>query len=751
MHQVRRGFGVVGLLVLTLAAGGTTHAASAAGSQDDETTTVLVLFDASHSMGTWLYTKPMIDIAKEGVTEVLDRLHRDTIVGLRVFAHEIEGDPCTTTALLVPFGAANGSELKAAVSGLEAEGTKTPLAYTLALAREELAPLTGKRRIVLLSDGNDTCQGDPVAEAAQLGEMGVPLDIVGIGAQRRIPQYQDMAAANGLGSYVQARNPQQFSDTMAGLFAPYSDDSGSPARETEDMGNPLLTEMEVDDQEAPAAAGAGGGAGDGAGSPPASPEMPAAPTEEPPDAPEEVQDPAITTVGADLEIILDVSNSMWGQIDGTAKIELAQRALGESLDELAGSAVVTAFRAYGHRVSREDREQGCLDTQLLRQFERGNLGDIRADATSMSPKGQTPIALSLEKAGEDLLSRPGYKHYLLLLSDGIESCDGDPVAVAQSLRDAGIDVVIHTVGFDVDAAAERQLRGVADATLGTYFDAGDYEALAAALREITAEVAEVAAMTEVNRERNPVMGGPTVAEAVPLAPGRYTLTDHLATKEYTHFSVALESGDLLTIATQVTTQVPVDRGEAIHNSHIRAYVFDAKGERIRGVDAIAIGEPGSRDTGRYVATAPVVLVVAIGADFNPVHMDSLFEIGVTRRFDAGSGRDMAADDDFGIGAGTVSGSLGLQDKVDRYRLDGTLAEGTVWSVLTEPSIDDARLQVAIVDGEGRRLARAISRGGSNELEVTLPAGLTAIYVELTDRTVSTPGQLYGYRLTITTR
>jgi hypothetical protein len=273
MQRATRGLAVAFLLTLALAAGGTRHAA-AVGSQDDEATTVLVLFDASHSMGTWLYTKSMINIAKEGVTEVLDRLHRDTIVGLRAFAHEIEGDPCTTTALLVPFGAANGSELKAAVSDLEAEGTKTPLAYTLARAREELAPLTGKRRIVLLSDGNDTCQGDPVAEAAQLGGMGIPLDIVGIGAQRQIPQHQDMAAANGLGSYVQARNPQQFSDTMDGLFAPYSDDSGAPARETEEMGNPLLTEMEVEDQAATAATGAGAGSGAGAGAatpPPKSP------------------------------------------------------------------------------------------------------------------------------------------------------------------------------------------------------------------------------------------------------------------------------------------------------------------------------------------------------------------------------------------------------------------------------------------------------------------------------------------------
>lgn len=764
---------VHGCLMLCLAAS-LVGAGAPAAAQDDGPTTVLVLFDASHSMGTWLYTKPMIEIAKEGVTEVLDRLHRDTIVGLRAFAHDTSANPCEATALLVDFGAANGDSLKAAVADLEAEGTKTPLAYTLARAREELAERTGKRRIVLLSDGNDTCQGDPVAEAAQLGDMDIPLDIVGIGAQRQIPQYQDMAAANGIGSYVQARNPQQFSDTMAGLFEPYSGSGDAPTRATEEMGNPLLTEFEVED-EAPAAAGAAAAGSedqDSAGAGATAPENAAAgageealeesaeqpaeepaetPAEEPDETPDEEADPGVSTVGADLEIILDVSNSMWGQIEGTAKIELAQRALGDSLDELAGSPVVTAFRAYGHRVSREDRERGCLDTELVREFELGNLEGIRGAASGLSPKGQTPIALSLEKAGDDLLARPGYKHYVLLLSDGIESCDGDPVAVAAQLRAAGIDLVIHTVGFDVDAAAEQQLRGIADATLGMYFDAGDYDALSAALREIVAEVVEVAEMTEDNRERNPVMGGPTVAEAVPLAAGRYTLERHLATKEYTHFSIDLQSGDLFTVSTQVTTHVPVEEGEGIHNSHVRAYVFDSEGGEIRGVRAVAIGQPGTRATGRYLATEPITLVVAVGADFNRVHKDSLFEIAVTGRSDASAGRDLTADDDYPLPPGTLSGSLGLQDEVDRYRLDGPLADGTVWHFLTEPSSAEARLQVAIVDGEGRRLARVISRNGPSELEVTLPAGVTEAYLEITDRTVSAAGQLITYRLTVSVR
>jgi len=208
---------IFALLALWLA-GAAAPAAGAPASQHgpEGPATILVVFDSSYSMGHWLYDRAKLDIAKDGVREVLGRLDRDTVVGLRALAHEEGADPCTVTELLVGFGAANSALIEASVEKMAATGPKTPLAFALAAARNDLAGIDGERRIVLISDGNDTCEGDPVAEAAALGDLGVPLDIVGIGAMRRIPQHEQMAAANGLGSYSQARNGNQMNEALSG-------------------------------------------------------------------------------------------------------------------------------------------------------------------------------------------------------------------------------------------------------------------------------------------------------------------------------------------------------------------------------------------------------------------------------------------------------------------------------------------------------------------------------------------------------
>ena len=65
-----------------------------------------------------------------------------------------------------------------------------------------------------------------------------------------------------------------------------------------------------------------------------------------------------------LDVIIDVSNSMWGQIGGRPKIELAREALQGALHDLPPDVAV-GLRAYGHRVSVENRNAGCADTERL--------------------------------------------------------------------------------------------------------------------------------------------------------------------------------------------------------------------------------------------------------------------------------------------------------------------------------------------------------------------------------------------------
>ena len=170
-----------------------------------------------------------------------------------------------------------------------------------------------------------------------------------------------------------------------------------------------------------------------------------------------------------LEVILDVSNSMWGQISGRTKIELARNALSGALEDLP-LTVNVGFRAYGHRVSVDDKEAGCMDTERLLVPAPGNGPTVARLANRLTPRGQTPIARALRETAQDVRAERGAA-VILLISDGVESCGGDPVAVAADLRASGLQVVLHTVGLGVTGQEAAALAALAEAGGGNYFNA----------------------------------------------------------------------------------------------------------------------------------------------------------------------------------------------------------------------------------------------------------------------------------------
>ena len=97
----------------------------------------------------------------------------------------------------------------------------------------------------------------------------------------------------------------------------------------------------------------------------------------------------------------------------------------------------------------------------------------------ITPRGWTPIYGSLLSAKDDFIA--GQDNNVVLVSDGIETCGGDPCAAAKQLRESGIALTIHVVGFDVDNATRTQLQCVANAASGRYYDAKNGQELANAL------------------------------------------------------------------------------------------------------------------------------------------------------------------------------------------------------------------------------------------------------------------------------
>jgi hypothetical protein len=187
---------------------------------------------------------------------------------------------------------------------------------------------------------------------------------------------------------------------------------------------------------------------------------------------------------------------------GERKIDAAKKAV---TDILAGLPVAdaVALRVYGHQS--ETARRDCQDTALLVPFGPADQTRPAAAATlaGVAPRGYTPITHALQRAAEDFKGRPAGPRRIILVSDGKETCPGDPCALAVALARADADLVIHVVGFAVDAAAGAQLQCIAEATGGAYHEAQNAAELAAALAQTTVQPAGPApAARTIARPRN---------------------------------------------------------------------------------------------------------------------------------------------------------------------------------------------------------------------------------------------------------
>lgn len=178
-------------------------------------------------------------------------------------------------------------------------------------------------------------------------------------------------------------------------------------------------------------------------------------------------------------LVLDASGSMWGQIEGQPKIAIAQAVLRDLLGRMPADQAI-GLTAYGHR-----RKGDCGDIETIAQPASGNRGALEQAIGGLRPKGKTPLSAAVVEAARQLRHTEA-RATVILVSDGIETCNADPCAVAAELEASGVDFTAHVVGFDVDdAAATAQLQCVAAETGGTYHDARTAEDLSRALEDVT--------------------------------------------------------------------------------------------------------------------------------------------------------------------------------------------------------------------------------------------------------------------------
>lgn len=180
-------------------------------------------------------------------------------------------------------------------------------------------------------------------------------------------------------------------------------------------------------------------------------------------------------------LILHASGSMWGQLDGRAKIEIARDVVRDLMGRWSPE-VELGLMAYGHR-----QKGDCDDIELLIPPGPGTGPQVLAAVEALQPKGKTPITAAIRQAAEALRSTEE-PATVILVSDGEETCEGDPCAAAAELDAAGVDLTVHVVGFDVAGEAQAQLRCIAEKTGGRFVPASDAASLAEALHAVAEEV-----------------------------------------------------------------------------------------------------------------------------------------------------------------------------------------------------------------------------------------------------------------------
>src|SRR5262249_24595783 len=129
--------------------------------------------------------------------------------------------------------------------------------------------------------------------------------------------------------------------------------------------------------------------------------------------------------------------------------------------------------------------RSCSHSEIIYPFETVDKAKFKAAIKSFSPVGWTPIALSLQQAQADFTRFDGThnSNLIYVVSDGKETCDGDPVTVARGLHESHVQAIVNIIGFDVDADTARQLRATALAGGGQYYEARNAAELQQVFRE----------------------------------------------------------------------------------------------------------------------------------------------------------------------------------------------------------------------------------------------------------------------------
>lgn len=495
---------------------------------------------------------------------------------------------------------------------------------------------------------------------------------------------------------------------------------------------------------------------------------------------------AMPTMAAERAVIvLDGSGSMWAQIDGKARITIARETLSSVLADLPDDLEL-GFMTYGHR------EKGnCGDIEMLVEPAVGTGAAIIAAADGINPKGMTPISDAVRLAAEDLRFTEE-KATVILITDGLETCEVDPCKLATELEGQGIDFTTHVLGFGLSDEEGQQVACLAENTGGQYLSAADGAGLVDALTKTVAQVvqAEPAPEPAPVPEPTPVLdhnfaptaslseGGPDIEDGGPLnltwqwykvnADG--TKGEWIGTDYYARFKGTLEPGDYIITAEYdyaiAEQPVTIVAGEVTETHFVlNAAVFKLHPRSSEGADINTDASIEVRHDGEYVTTqyGDKILVLPAG---NLEFDIKIGEAMVTKAYTAKAGETIEEDVIVGTGLAffTTEYAPGVKVEDDifmeifdaKVALDGSrrsIAYGYNGEQDFELPPGDYVMDYKL-DGTSGQIPFTVKTGERTDIPVLLDAGVLAVttptddYVEIRSPTKDIAGNVtsfdYGY-------
>jgi len=219
-----------------------------------------------------------------------------------------------------------------------------------------------------------------------------------------------------------------------------------------------------------------------------------------------------------IEIIMDASGSMLSQMAGSdrQRWQVAQ----EALTNLISAGGISEQSAVALRTFGRQRSRDCSDMEVMQplgRFDRDTLLNA-VGAIKPVPFARTPLAASMRAASDDLAAAAGATA-LIVVTDGDETCDGDPAAEAANFVNGRPDRHVHVIGFALDNPVDApRLQQIAANGNGVYLEANNSAELVEALRQTLRLNYRVLA-----QDGSEVAGG-TVGDApIQLNPGVYRL------------------------------------------------------------------------------------------------------------------------------------------------------------------------------------------------------------------------------------